>query len=362
MTAHSPSRQQDPEGARQAREAGLRHVSDAMPGYSRHRRGRGFAYRDPEGRIVRDPALLARFKALAIPPAYTDVWISRFANGHLQATGRDARGRKQYRYHPDWQQASGEGKFERIVAFGRALPRLRRHVRKDLGERGWPKRKVLALAVAVMAETLLRVGNEAYRRENGSFGLTTLRNRHVGFLKGGRVQFRFKGKSGLRHEAALDDARLARQLRLVQQLPGQWLFQYRDDEGDVVPVDSGDINDYLHDAMGEAFTAKDFRTWGATLAAFQRLATTPLPEGRDGAAPSERALKAVETAVLSEVAGLLGNTPAVCRRAYVDPTVWAGWRDGRVHRAAARGGANGARGARQWELAALAFLKRARRD
>ncbi len=360
MTA-TPS-EHDPEAARQAREAGLRHVSDAMPGYSRHRRGRGFGYRDPEGRIVHDPALIARFKALAIPPAYTDVWISRFANGHLQATGRDARGRKQYRYHPDWQQASGEGKFERIVAFGRALPRLRRRLRQDLGERGWPKRKVLALAVAVMAETLLRVGNEAYRRENGSFGLTTLRNRHVDFLKGGRVQFRFKGKSGLRHEAALDDARLARQLRRIQQLPGQWLFQYRDDEGEVVPVDSGDLNDYLHEAMGEAFTAKDFRTWGATLAAFQRLATTPVPEGRNGTAPSERALKAVETAVLADVAGLLGNTPAVCRRAYVDPTVWAGWRDGRVHRAAARGGANGARGARQWERAALAFLKRARRD
>lgn len=347
--------------SRLLRDAGLRYVSDSDPGYRRRRCGAGFSYVDADGRVVRDRALRERFQALAIPPAYEDVWICRHGNGHLQATGRDARGRKQYRYHPEWRRVRDADKFDHVIAFGEALPRLRRRVRASLGQAGWPRDKVLAVVVAVMARTLLRVGNAGYLRENGSFGLTTLRNRHVDFLRGGRVQFRFRGKSGQAQRAAVDDARLARHIRAIQQLPGQWLFQYRDDDGELVPVDSGDVNAWLHEAMGNPFTAKDFRTWGATLAAFQRLATTPLPEGRDGRPPSERAVKAAENAVVEEVAALLGNTPAVCRRAYIAPEVLAGWRDGRVHRVAMRAGARGARGDRQWEGALLRFMKRAPR-
>ena len=335
-----------------AREAGLVYVSDQQPGISRRRSGGGFSYRDPQGKAVRDAETLARIRALAIPPAYTQVWICTRAQGHLQATGRDARQRKQYRYHPQWQQVRGDGKFERIVDFGRRLPHLRRRLGQDLRQSGFPRSKVLAMVVAVMAETLVRVGNDAYARENRSFGLTTLRNRHVEFLKGGRAQFKFRGKSGQEHEVLLDDKHLAQLLRRCQQLPGQALFQYRDDDGQVQPVDSGEVNDYLRDSMGEAFTAKDFRTWGGTLAAFQRLAATPLPDDE----PSERALVAIEKEVIADVAHTLGNTAAVCRKAYIDPVMFAGWRDGSLQRVAGH-----ARGARQWEQQCLKFLRQAHR-
>ena len=340
-----------------ARAAGLRYVSDLDPGYVRQRSGKGFSYRDPAGQAVRDAGELQRIRALAVPPAYTDVWICLHPKGHLQATGRDARRRKQYRYHPEWQRVRGEGKFDRIIAFGDALPRLRRRLKRDLALAGYPRDKVLAIAVGVMAATLIRVGNDTYARSNKSFGLTTLRNRHIAFLRGGRARLKFRGKGGLEHDIELDDVRLAGAIRKIQQLPGQALFQYRDDEGTLQPVGSGDVNDYLRDAMGDDFTAKDFRTWGGTLAAFQRFAGTPLPEPVRGDAPSETALRAVEKAVISDVAHVLGNTPAVCRKAYVDPSVLAGWRDGSLARAA-----NGARGARQWEAATLKFLKRARRE
>ena len=343
-----------PSGVQDARDAGLVYVSDVDPGITRRRAGTGFAYRDPQGRTVRDGDALQRIRALAIPPAYTDVWICMRANGHLQATGRDARKRKQYRYHAQWQQLRGDGKFERVVAFGAALPRLRRRLRADLALPGFPRAKVLAIVIAVMAETLVRIGNDAYARDNKSFGLTTLRNRHVAFLQGGRARFRFRGKGGLEHDVVLDDARLAKLVRHCQQLPGQPLFQYRDDDGAVQPVDSGEVNDYLRDAMGSDFTAKDFRTWGGTLAAFQRFAATPLPGDGD---PSERALAGVQNDVVAQVAHALGNTPAVCRKAYIDPAIFAGWRDGALQRAAAS-----ARGARQWEQATLKFLRRARRE
>lgn len=340
-------------GAGHAEAAGLVYVSDVEPGIRRRGTSGQFRYVDPEGHAVRGKAL-KRIEALAIPPAYTDVWICNDPRGHLQATGRDARGRKQYRYHHDWRTLRGDDKFGRIVAFGNALPRLRRRLRDDLKRPGFPRRKVLAIVVAVMAETLIRVGNREYVRSNRSYGLTTLRNQHVAFLRGGRARFRFKGKSGQENEVVLDDKRLARLLRHCQQLPGQALFQYLDDDNKRQPVDSGQVNDYLREVMGEDFTAKDFRTWGATLAAFRQLARMPWSDD-DGEAPSQRALAIGENLVVRQVAAMLGNTPAVCRSSYIDPAVLEGWRDGRLQRAA-----GGAIGERQWEQTALRFLRAAR--
>ncbi len=334
-----------------AREAGLIYVSDADPGIRRRRTGRGFCYLDPDGARIRDAATLSRIRSLAIPPAYTDVWICLRERGHIQATGRDARRRKQYRYHPQWSAVRGDGKFNRIVAFGQALPRLRRRIRHDLALPGFPRDKVLAIVVALMATTLVRIGNSEYARSNRSFGLTTLRNRHAEFVRGGRVRLRFRGKGGLEHDIEVDDQRLVKLVRDCQQLPGQALFQYLDDEGQVRPVDSGEVNEYLRAAMGQEFTAKDFRTWGGTLAAFQHLAAMPLPER-----PSERALAQVRQAVAREASQVLDNTPAVCRKAYIDPVVFDGWIDGSLQRCA-----QAARGARQWEQAALRFLTRAHR-
>ena len=346
------------DAAEHAAAAGLRHVSDTDPGIHRLGTAPRFRYVDADGAPVRDRDTLDRIRMLAIPPAYTDVWICPDPRGHLQATGRDARGRKQYRYHPRWRNVRGEGKFARVVAFGEALPRLRRALRRDLALPGYPREKVLAIVVAVMEETLLRVGNDEYARSNRSYGLTTLRNQHVAFLHGGRARFRFRGKSGQQMDVVLDDGRLARLLRRCQQLPGQALFQYVDDDGTVQPVDSGLVNDYLRTAMGGEFTAKDFRTWGATLGAFRRLAATPLPRPwREGEPPSQRSLAIVEKGVVEDVAAMLGNTPTVCRNSYIDPAVFAGWRDGRLQKTAA-----GATGERQWEHAALRFLRAARRE
>ena len=331
------------------------YVNDADPGIRRRGSPPRFRYVDAAGKAISGEAL-ARIRKLAIPPAYTDVWICANPRGHLQATGRDARGRKQYRYHPDWSAARGADKFWRVVAFGAALPKLRRRVRSDLAREGLPREKVLAVVVALLAGTLERVGNDEYARDNHSFGLTTLRDRHVAFLRGGRSRFRFRGKGGQEREVTLDDARLSRLLKHCQQLPGQALFQYRDDAGETQPIDSGQVNDYLREAMGDAFTAKDFRTWGATAAAFVMLAGTPLPEpGRRGAR-SERALAATERQVVCAVASVLGNTATVCRASYIDPAVFDGWRDGRLQRAA-----EGASGARQWERAVLRFLRASRR-
>ena len=334
-----------------ARAAGLRYVDDTQPGISRRRAGKGFSYRDADGHAVRDAATLQRIRALAIPPAYTAVWICAHANGHLQATGRDARGRKQYRYHADWAAVRDAGKFDRVIAFGEALPALRRRLSRDLKHSGFPREKVLAVVVALLADTLVRVGNESYAKENRSFGLTTLRNRHLDLLRGGRVRMRFRGKSGQLHEVTVGDRRLGTLVRGVQQLPGQALFQYRDDDGAIQPVDSGAVNDYLREVMGEEFTAKDFRTWGGTLAAVQLLSTTALP-----AEPSERELQQLQNEAIKSVADALGNTPAVCRKAYIDPCAFAGWRDGSLQRAM-----QGSRGERQWEQAALRFLAQAHR-
>ena len=343
-------------GEQAADAAGLRYVSDRARGIRRTRAGDGWRYQGPAGTPVRDEATLARIRALAIPPAWTDVWICPDPRGHLQATGRDARRRKQYRYHPRWSEVRGAGKFDRIVAFGDALPRLRRCLGRDYRQRGFPRQKVLAIVVGVMAETLIRIGNSEYVRSNRSYGLTTLRNRHVAFLRGGRARFHFTGKGGQEHDVVLDHPRLVQLLRHCQQLPGQSLFQYVDDGGATVPVGSDEVNAYLREVMGEAFTAKDFRTWGATLMAFRQLAQTPLPCTADGSPASEREHVALQNAVIKDVAAALCNTPAVCRSAYIDPVVFEGWRDGRVLRAAAK-----ARGERQWELAALRFLRGAHR-
>ena len=335
---------------RDAIAAGLRYVSDASPGIRRERRGRAFSYRDPDGALVRDDDTLSRIRALAIPPAYTQVWICASPLGHLQATGRDARGRKQYRYHPDWRPLRDANKFDRIVAFGRALPKLRRRVRADLARPGLPREKVLAGVVAIMASTLVRVGNDSYARENGSFGLTTLRTRHARFLAG-ELRLQFVGKGGRAHEAGIQDPRLRRLVRAMHELPGQRLFQYRDADGTLAAVESSDVNDYLRECMGEAFTAKDFRTWGATEAAFRQLATIACDD-----AISDTAAAGVCREVCTAVSALLGNTPTVCRKSYIDPRVFDGWRDGRLQRRAAR-----ARGPRQWEAALLGFLSRASR-
>jgi len=345
----------DDDNVRAARLAGLRWVSDASPGLSRRRAGKGFSYRDADGNVVRDRATLERVRMLAIPPAYRDVWICALDNGHLQATGRDARGRKQYRYHPDWSEVRGHGKFDRIVAFATALPRLRRALRRDLKLPGLQRDKVLAIVVSLMAQTFVRVGNDSYTRSNGSFGLTTLRNRHFELIRG-RARLKFRGKSGQEQEIELDDAKLSTLVRKVQQLPGQALFQYVDDDGERRGVDSGMVNDYLREAMGGPFTAKDFRTWGGTLMAFRRFAAMPLPEGRQDDAPSERALATQEKIVIADVADALGNTIAVCRKAYIDPVLYEAWRDGSLQRVA-----GDARGARQWEAAALKLLRQRHR-
>ena len=346
----------DHENVLAAREAGLRWVCDDQPGLSRRRAGKGFCYRDADGRPVRDRATLERVRRLAIPPAYRDVWICALPNGHLQATARDARGRKQYRYHADWSEVRGHGKFDRIVAFGAALPMLRRALGRDLRLPGLQRDKVLAIVVSLMAQTFVRVGNDSYTRSNGSYGLTTLRKRHFRPLRGGRALLRFRGKSGQEQEIKLDDARLTTLVRKVQQLPGQALFQYIDDDGERHGIDSGMVNDYLREAMGGPFTAKDFRTWGGTLMAFRRFAAMPLPEDGKGGEPSERTLATQEKIVIADVADALGNTVAVCRKAYIDPVLYEAWRDGGLQRAAGN-----ARGERQWEAAALKLLRQRHR-
>jgi DNA topoisomerase I len=338
----------DPALRAQARAAGLVYVSDAQPGIRRLRRGKGFGYRDADGQPVTDRAELARIRALAIPPAYEDVWICANPDGHLQATGRDARGRKQYRYHHDWRALREHGKFDRILAFGAALPKLRRQTRHDLALAGLPREKVLALLVRLLDETLIRVGNEAYVRDNRSYGLTTLRSRHLRVVRD-RLRFCFRGKGGQEQEVELDDRRLARIARRVQHLPGQRLFQYVDDQGERQPVDSGMVNDYLHGICGEAFSAKDFRTWGGTAHAAGVLACTPLPE-KGG----ERARRHALVVAVKQVAEVLGNTPAVCRRSYIHPEVFEGWRDGSLHRAVSPACAGHAR---RLERATLRFLR-----
>lgn len=291
--------------------AGLFYSSDSEPGIARVRRGNGFAYRDPQGRWIRDPVQLARIRKLAIPPAYNSVWICPSPNGHLQATGRDARGRKQYRYHELWRAERDTGKFDRLLAFAEVLPRLRRQVRRHLQDRTHSRELVHATIVQLLDTTLVRVGNDQYARENGSYGLTTLRNRHAR-VEGNAVRLSFRGKSGVRHEVEIKDPRVLKVVRRCLHLPGQELFQYRNDAGEVRSVSSGDVNDFLHGLCGERFTAKDFRTWHASVLALETFRTL-----------CARGEPVTRTQVLAQVSGVLGNTPAVCRKAYIHPDVLA---------------------------------------
>jgi DNA topoisomerase IB len=311
--------------ARVARSAGLIYVTDSDPGFGRRRRGRGFCYVRPDGRPLRSPAHLRRIASLAIPPAYERVWICMLPRGHLQATGRDARGRKQYRYHPRWRETRDDGKFERLVDFGAALPKLRRRLRADLALSGLPRAKVLAMLVKLLDTTCARIGNAEYARDNNSFGLTTLRDRHVRPAANGAVRLRFRGKGGLEHDIVVDDPRLARLVRRCQELPGQQLFQYLDEADQRCSVTSTMVNEYLRETMGADFTAKDFRTWAATLRALERLAATPLPDP-----PSPAALRRAGNEIVRQVAEELRNTPAVCRRSYICPLVFEIWSAGRL--------------------------------
>lgn len=316
--------------ARSAEFAGLRYVSCDAPGIRRVRAGRGFAYRDADGKLVRDRAVLARIRALVLPPAWRDVWICARADGHLQAVGRDARGRKQYRYHARWREVRDETKYNRMLRFGELLPRIRAEVERHLGLAGLPREKVLAAVVRLLETTLIRVGNEEYARANRSFGLTTLQNRHVQ-IHGARVLFTFRGKSGVRHTIPLKDRRLARILQRCRDLPGYELFQYVDADGGLQRIDSADVNAWLREISGEDFTAKDFRTWAGTVQAALALAAMP-GEGPE----AERRKNVVE--VVARVAQRLGNTPAVCRRCYVHPAVIDGYLAGTLDLACAAGG------------------------
>lgn len=309
----------EPESA--ARRAGLRYVSDDRPGIRRRGRGRGFSYYSAEGERITDPATRRRLDDLAIPPAWDDVWICPRADGHLQATGRDDKERKQYVYHPRWRDVRDATKFRRMEGFGAVLPVLRERVDADLRRHGLPREKVLAAAVALLDKTLIRIGNAEYTRENGSYGLTTLEQRHAEATTRS-VRFSFRGKSGKDHEVDLQDRRLARLISLCQELPGQALFQYEHEDGETVcSVDSEDVNDYLHEATGSELTAKDFRTWGASV-----LATGTLHDA--GPAESEKAAETTILAAYDTVAEALNNTRAVCRSSYVHPRVPVAYREG----------------------------------
>ncbi|MGE0717320.1 MAG: DNA topoisomerase IB [Alphaproteobacteria bacterium] len=301
---------------------GLVFSSDDEPGIRRIRAGRGFTYRHSDGSPVRDAATLARIRSLVIPPAYTDVWICADPKGHLQATGLDVRGRRQYRYHPRWREVRDAAKFAKMAEFGRALPVIRRRVTRDLGERGLTKRKVVAGVVRLLDRTLARVGNDRYAKENGSFGLTTLRKRHAR-ARGDKVVLEFRGKSGRLHASELRDPRVARLVRSCAELPGHRLFQYVDDAGQRHAVGSADVNAYLQEVAGEDFTAKDFRTWAATALAAGRLAAA-------ARGLSQTAARRVVADCIREVARALANTPAVCRKCYVHPGVVTAYLDGRL--------------------------------
>ena len=303
-----------------AEAAGLRYVSDEAPGIRRKRAGKSFTYVKPDGERVSDEKVLGRIKALAIPPAWTDVWICPQANGHIQATGRDAKGRKQYRYHPRWREVRDAVKYDKMLDFAEALPRIRERVDKDLARPGMPREKVLAAVVRLLEQTRIRVGNDEYAAQNKSYGLTTLQDRHV-TVNGSTMRFKFKGKSGKEHEVELHDRRLAKIVRACREMPGQELFQYVDEAGVSHDINSADVNGYLHEIAGEEFTAKDFRTWAGTV-----LAATALG-GMEGFSTKAQAKKNIVRAVES-VSHKLGNTKAVCRKCYVHPAVFEGYLDG----------------------------------
>ena len=306
--------------AEAAEEAGLRYVTDEQSGYSRKSKGDDFEYFDTDGKPIRDEQRLVRIKRLAIPPAWTDVWICPSSNGHIQGTGRDARGRKQYRYHDRWREVRDENKYDRIVTFGKALPKIRRRLSKDLTLPSLPREKVLATVVQLLQRTFIRVGNEEYARDNKSFGLTTMQDRHVD-VKGAKLRFRFRGKSGREHEVGLIDRRIAKTILKLQDLPGQNLFQYVNDDGDVRDITSQDVNAYLREITGEDFTAKDFRTWAGTV-------LTAIALNAQEKFETKKQARVNITTAINAVAKILGNTPAICRKCYVHPAVLETYLDG----------------------------------
>jgi DNA topoisomerase-1 len=316
----------DPKVSAQA--AGLRYVMDTRPGIRRTRAGRGFRYTGPDGKTVRDQETLARIKSLVIPPAWVRVWICPVANGHLQATGRDARGRKQSRYHPRWREVRDGTKYERMKDFAAALPAIRARVQEDLGRQGLPREKVLATIVSLMEQTHIRVGNAEYAKENGSYGLTTMRNKHVE-VDGATVTFSFQGKSKVHHTVSLRDRRLARIVKRCEDLPGYELFQYVNGDGETRSIGSADVNEYLGEITGQHFTAKDFRTWAGTVMACDLLR---------GMEPFETETQAKKNVVeaIKAVAAKLGNTPAVCRKCYVHPAVLQAYMGGMTKKEAER--------------------------
>lgn len=309
-----------PEAVQSAKAAGLQYSSDVKPGIRRERFREGFRYRDAAGRIVRNQNELVRIKRLAIPPAWSDVWICPGEDGHLQATGRDARGRKQYRYHTEWRAIRDESKYGRMIAFGRALPKIRRRVARDLSLSGLPRDKVLATVVHLLETTLIRVGNDEYARENRSFGLTTLHNHHAQ-VRGPKITFSFRGKSGIKHVIDIENRKLARIVKQCRELPGYELFGYVNEAGEAVDVTSTDINAYLKEITGEPFTAKDFRTWAGTV-----LAARALREFEKFTSQKEAKRNMLDA--IEAVARLLGNTPAICRKCYVHPIILDTYLDG----------------------------------
>src|SRR5262245_42316149 len=330
--------------------AGLRYVSDAQPGIGRKRGARGVSYVGPDGKVVRRAADMKRIHALAVPPAWTDVWICPDPRGHIQATGRDAKRRKQYRYHRDWRATRDETKFDRMPAFAAALTILRRRTSADLSRPGLPRNKVIATIVQLLEKSLIRIGNEEYAKQNGSFGLTTLRDKHVR-VTGGTLRFEFRGKSRVRHSVDVNDRRLAQIVKQCRDLPGHELFQYVDAHGTVQSIGSGDINQYLRDVTGEDFTAKDFRTWSATVLAVTALRELP------AAATKGRSEKNVVMAI-EAVAHLLGNTRTVCRKSYVHPGVIDSYMDGTMRKVLERvSPSRRVSGLRPDEVAVLRILK-----
>jgi DNA topoisomerase-1 len=313
-----PAARTDPVGA--ARAARLRYLTDATPGIQRKRAGGNFRYIDVDGKPIRDREVLRRIRSLAIPPAWTDVWICPWPHGHIQATGRDAKGRKQYRYHPRWREVRDETKYERMLAFAEALPRIRERLDHDLARPGIPREKVLATVVRLLDTTLIRVGNDEYARQNRSYGLTTMHNRHAE-VTGATVRFYFRGKSGRRHEIDVRDRCLAQIVKRCQAIPGYRLFEYIDESGEPHSVDSGDVNDYLREITGQEFTAKDFRTWHGTVLAALALQEF---EAFDSQAQARKNL----VHAIEAVAERLGNTPAVCRKCYVHPEIFTAYLDG----------------------------------
>jgi DNA topoisomerase-1 len=303
-----------------AQEAGLRYVRTEGPAIRRVRSGKSFRYLGPDGKPLRDPKHLERIRSLVIPPAWTNVWICPSATGHLQAVGFDARGRKQYRYHPKYRSTRDQAKFSRMVAFGAVLAKIRSRVKEDLALRGLPKPKVLAAVVRLLEKTYIRVGNDEYVKENDSFGLTTMRCRHVK-IEGETMQFQFRGKSGLEHQIKLTDRQLAKIVRQCRELPGHDLFEYLNDDGEICRICSNDVNQYIRELSGQEFTAKDFRTWFGTLLAAQELHAA-------GPASSESAAKKAVVGAIKEVSKRLGNRPATCRKYYIHPAVLESYADG----------------------------------